>query len=92
MNTKTILNIKTDANLKRAARETAEELGVPLSTAINAFLKQFVRGRELILSADALKPTPYLRSILTEADEEYRRGDADGPLDGDALIARLKKL
>jgi DNA-damage-inducible protein J len=92
MNTKTVLNIKTDSNLKRAAQETAGELGVPLSTAINAFLKQFVRGKELILSASPLKPTPYLESILKEADEEYRRGEADGPFDGDALLARLKKL
>ena len=92
MNTKTILNIKTDLNLKQAARETAEELGVPLSTAINAFLKQFVRGKELILSADALKPSPYLADILREADAEYRRGDSDGPFDGEGLIVRLKKL
>ena len=52
MNTKTIINIKTEKSLKRAAQETAEELGVPLSTAINAFLKQFVRDKEITFSVN----------------------------------------
>lgn len=88
----TILNIKTDKVLKRAAQETAKELGVPLSTAINAFLRQFVREKELVLSVDKLKPTPYLQKILKEADEEYARGDTTGPLTGEEMIARLKQL
>ncbi|MDQ3018384.1 MAG: type II toxin-antitoxin system RelB/DinJ family antitoxin [bacterium] len=92
MNTKTILNIKTDKDLKKAAQETAEELGVPLSTAINAFLKQFVREKEITLSANKLKPTPYLQKILRAADEEYIRGQAIGPFNDKEFIARLKKL
>jgi len=92
MNTKTILNIKTDKGLKRAAQETAEELGLPLSTAINAFLKQFVREKEIILSADRHKPTPFLQKILKAADVEYLRGEAVGPLTGEEFIARLKKI
>lgn len=92
MNTKTILNIKTDKHLKRAAQDTAEELGVPLGTAINAFLKQFVREKELVLSADRRTPTPYLQRILKEAEEEYARGEARGPFSGEELIAHLKTL
>jgi addiction module RelB/DinJ family antitoxin len=92
MNTKTILNIKTDKHLKKAAQETAEELGLPLSTAINAFLKQFVREKEITLSANALQPTLYLQRILKEASEEYNTGKARGPLSGTELIATLKKL
>ncbi len=92
MNTKTILNIKTEKSLKKAAQETAEELGVPLSTAINAFLKQFVREKELVLSADTHKPSPYLTKILKEADAEHVRGEAVGPFSGEKFIAHLKKL
>lgn len=92
MNTKTILNIKTEKSLKKAAQETAGELGVPLSTAINAFLKQFVREKELVLSADTRKPSPYLTKILKEADEEYIRGEASGPFVDSELIAHLKTL
>lgn len=93
MNTKTILNIKTDKKLKKAAQETAEELGVPLGTAINAFLKQFVREKEITLSiGDRLRPTPYLQRILAEAEKEYLQGEASGPFSGKELIAHLKKL
>lgn len=92
MNTKTILNIKTDKTLKKAAQETAEELGIPLSTAINAFLKQFVREKEIVLSADKLKPTPYLQKILKQADEEFARGEASGPFTNAELIKHLKRL
>ncbi|MEK7185096.1 MAG: type II toxin-antitoxin system RelB/DinJ family antitoxin [Patescibacteria group bacterium] len=92
MNTKTILNIKTEKSLKIAARETAEELGLPLSTAINAFLKQFVREKEITLSANKLKPTPYLQKILKDANAEYARGEALGPFTSQKFLARLKKL
>ena len=52
MNTHTILNVKTDKKLKAEAKKVSEELGVPLSTVINAFLKQFVRDKEITLSAN----------------------------------------
>lgn len=88
----TILTIKTNKMLKEAAQETAKELGVPLSTAMNAFLRQFVREKELILSANKLKPTVYLQKILRDADEEYARGDSAGPFTGKEVIAHLKHL
>ena len=74
----TILNIKTDKALKRAAQETAKELGVPLSTAINAFLRQFVRDRELTISG-SYKPSPYLERIIEEVEEERKAGKTKGP-------------
>ena len=92
MNTKTILNIKTDKELKKSAQETAEELGIPLGTAINAFLKQFVREKEITLSADKLEPTPYLQRIIKEAEKEFVRGKSTGPFFGDELVKHLKKL
>jgi addiction module RelB/DinJ family antitoxin len=92
MLTQTILNIKTDKKLKAEARRVSEELGVPLSTVINAFLKQFVRDREITFSANHYRPTPYLEKVLTEAQREYEAGDYIGPLSADDLIKRLKNL
>lgn len=92
MNTKTILNIKTDKVLKKSAQETAEELGIPLSTAINAFLKQFVREKEITLSANEYTPTPYLQKIIVNAQKEYSEGKSSGPFVDNELIAHLKKL
>lgn len=92
MNTKTIINIKSDKSLKKAAQDTAKELGMPLSTAINAFLKQFVREKQITLSLNKFTPTPYLQKIIKEAEEEYVRGDSSGPFTGKELIEHLKNL
>ena len=86
---KTILNIKTDKALKDSAKELAAELGVPLSTAINAFLKQFVRDRELFITA-SYKPSVYLRGILMESEKEFKYGKVMGPFAGiDKLMKSL---
>ena len=91
MKTKTILNIKTEKELKEAAQETAKDIGIPLGTAINAFLKQFVRDREITLSANSHTPTPYLQKIIMEAEEEYKRGEAVGPFNtAEDMIASLR--
>ncbi|MEK7610316.1 MAG: type II toxin-antitoxin system RelB/DinJ family antitoxin [Patescibacteria group bacterium] len=92
MNTKTILNVKTDKKLKKAAQETAEELGLPLSTAVNAFLKQFVREKEIRLSADKYRPTAYLDRIIRAAENEFARGQTNGPFTNKELLAHLKRL
>ena len=38
-----------EKKLRNEAKETARELGVPLTTAVNAMVKQFVRDRRLVL-------------------------------------------
>ncbi len=69
MNTYTVLTIKTDKKLKAEAKKVAEELGVPLSTVVNAFLRQFARDRELTISA-SYKPSPYLEQVIAETERE----------------------
>ena len=92
MNTHTILNVKTDKKLKAEAKKVSEELGVPLSTVINAFLKKFVREKEITLSANPLRPTPYLEQILEEAQAEYTAGKAQAFTSGDDMLKHLKSL
>lgn len=92
MNTQTILNVKTDKKLKEDAKRISSELGVPLGTVVNALLKQFVRDREITLSSNPLRPTPYLEKRLLEAEAEYKAGDYVGPMSGEELIAHLKAL
>ena len=92
MNTDTVLTVKTDKRLKADAKKVSEELGVPLSTVVNAFLKQFIRDREVILSASRYHPTPALIRIIEEARREYEAGDATGPMNGAELLAHLKSL
>ncbi|TSC58338.1 MAG: Uncharacterized protein Greene041679_121 [Parcubacteria group bacterium Greene0416_79] len=84
---KTILNIKTDKAVKLSAKRAAEELGFPLGTIINAFLRQLGRDKEIAFSAP-YKPSKYLERIIDEAEREWRSGKAAGPF---ATVADLRK-
>lgn len=88
----TMLSIKTDKKLKEEAKKLSSELGVPLSTVVNAFLKQFVREREITFSADPYRPTKALERILEEAEREYTAGEYTGPMKGDEMLSHLKAL
>lgn len=47
---KTIINIKTNEEIKKEARKIAENLGLSLSAIINAYLRQFIRNKEIYFS------------------------------------------
>lgn len=47
----TTLTIKTPKKLRDDAKRTAAELGIPLTTVMNAMLKQFVREQTITVSA-----------------------------------------
>ncbi len=63
----TTLTIKTKKELRDEAKETAEKLGLPLSTVVNALLKQFTRDKEIVLSLNV--PNAETRRALKEASE-----------------------
>jgi addiction module RelB/DinJ family antitoxin len=83
--------VKTDKKLKAEAKKVSEELGVPLSTVINAFLKQFVRDKEITLSANELRPTQYLIDCIEEAEREYTTGKVEKFANAEDFIAALNK-
>lgn len=39
--------LRVDAGVKKQAQKTAKDLGIPLSTVINAFLKEFIRKQSV---------------------------------------------
>ena len=88
---KTVLTVKTDKSLKLQAQKTAEEFGIPLGTIMNAFLKQFVRNKEISLDI-SYQPTKYLTDILKEAESDFEKGLINGPFGADDFIKHLKKL
>jgi addiction module RelB/DinJ family antitoxin len=92
MNTKTILNIKIDKKIKEEAQKVSKELGLPLGTTITAFLKQFIREKEIVLSSNEYTPSSYLQGVIREAEKEYFRGDASGPFNQKDFISHLKSL
>lgn len=70
---KTVINIKTDKEVKQNAQKVAEELGLSLSTVINAYLKQFVRSKEVHFSA-ASHMTPELEKSLEPIEADIQAG------------------
>ena len=87
---KTLLTIKTDKSIKETAQEVAGEIGVPLSTVINAFLKQFVRDREVSFSA-SYNPSPYLRDSIARGERELAEGKIKFYKGYDAMRKSLDK-
>ena len=66
-----ILNFKTDKDLKDKAKKIASDLGLPLGTIMNHYLKEFVREEKVIFSNH---PTPTKKVIheLKEISKDIR--------------------
>ena len=69
---KTILNVKVDKEQKEKAKAIALEMGVPLSTIINAQLREFIRTREFSIKMEPqLKPE--VEKELIKMSNEYHK-------------------
>jgi addiction module RelB/DinJ family antitoxin len=77
---KTQVNLKIDEAVKKNAQKRAKELGLSLSSVVNATLSQFARTGELELSV-APKMTPYLEGLVKEARADYEAGRTSGPFE-----------
>ena len=90
---KTVINIKADKDVKEKAQKLAKELGLPLSTLINSYLKQFLRNKEVYFSA-APKMTPNLEVIIEEArrDLKHKRNLSPVLSSPEEIDAYLKAL
>ena len=74
MDMKTMINIKTDSVLKSRAQRVAMDLGLPLGTIINNYLRTFVVDKQVIF-AKPLIPNQSTRKILDEALTDIRSGN-----------------
>ncbi len=70
----TTLTIKMDKKLRDDAKKTAKDMGIPLTTAVNAMLKQFVRDRVIVLDAECPFPSHTPNAETRKAIEEVRKG------------------
>ena len=68
-----MINVRTDPKLKRAAMQTARELGFSLSALVNAYLMNLIKTRTIHIS-DSEEPSEYLIQAIREAEEERKRG------------------
>ena len=84
--TTTNLNIRTDKDIKEAAEQIFNELGISMTTAVNIFLRQTIRSNgipfELKLN------TPY--DVTMAAIEEGRRIARDSEIRGYTSMKDLR--
>ncbi len=62
-----VINIKTDIKIKKQAQKVSADLGLSLSGAINAFLRQMIRDKQVYFSLDESNPSVDLLKALEEA-------------------------
>ncbi len=88
-----VITTKIDPQTKKEAQITAEELGMPLSVIIKAFLKQFVKTKSVSFSIYANeKPSGYLIKTLKQAQKNRKAGKGSPIFDNaEDAIAYLKK-
>jgi addiction module RelB/DinJ family antitoxin len=70
---KTIINFKTDVKLKREAQEVSRELGLPLGTIINAYLRDFVREKRVVFSSPPM-PNKKTGELLRAIESDIKNG------------------
>lgn len=70
---KTMINIKADKEVKENAQQIAKELGLPLSSVMNAYLKEFIRDRSVRFSIEP-QLRPEVEKELGQALLDYKSG------------------
>ncbi|MBI2635438.1 MAG: type II toxin-antitoxin system RelB/DinJ family antitoxin [Parcubacteria group bacterium] len=75
---KTVINVKVDKDTKKKAQVLAKDLGLPLSTIINANLREFVRSGEVVFSIEP-KIKPEVWKLLRKASADYKAGKNISP-------------
>lgn len=76
---KTVINIKTEKEIKREAQKVAQELGFSLSAIINAQLRQLIKEKETYFSVTP-KMTLYLEKVVNQAREDYKNRKRISPV------------
>jgi len=69
---KTAVNIKVDRDVKIHAQELAKNLGISLSTILNAQLRQFVRDKSITFST-VPKMTSELEKLLSNVNLDVNK-------------------
>jgi addiction module RelB/DinJ family antitoxin len=70
---KTVLNIKVDKDQKEKAQKIAKQMGVPLSTIINAHLREFIRTQKFEISLEP-RLKPEVEKELIKMSKEWHNG------------------
>lgn len=74
----TVINFKTDKNIKKQAKKIAETMGLNLSDILNVYLRKFIKSKELYISLNEnekeKKPSKELLEAVKSIKKEYKSG------------------
>jgi len=89
---KTTMHIKVDKEIKDKSAKIAHNLGLSLSTIVNASLRNFIKTETFSVST-AKKMTPYMESWLGEIEKDRKTGkNFSGPFETtEELMNHLEK-
>ncbi|MEK7534543.1 MAG: type II toxin-antitoxin system RelB/DinJ family antitoxin [Patescibacteria group bacterium] len=73
MNTAAIY-IKTQPEVKAKAQKIAKNLGLSLSSLVDAWLRQFVKTKRVAFSAEEERPSKYLIESIRKSEEDIKAG------------------
>ena len=90
MRTQTNLNIRTDADVKAAAEQIFDALGLTLSTAVNIFLRQAIRQGGLPFEVKLDIPNEITAAAIAEGRALMRDKNAKGYTNMDDLRMALE--
>lgn len=77
-NDTTIISLKTKKQVKALAQMRAQQIGIPLGTLVNAFLRNFGQTGEIHFTV-AEPITPKMAKIIEEMRADVAKGDVYGP-------------
>lgn len=88
----TQLTIRTDEATKTAIAQFAKKLGLSTSAFVMAAAREAMENGRVTLSAP-LEPTPYLKGIIEEAEQDIAEGKNIQTFDNpDDLVSHLRSL
>ena len=88
----TQLTIRTDEATKTAIAQFAKKLGLSTSAFVMAAAREAMENGRVTLSAP-LEPTPYLREIIEETEQDIAEGKNIQTFDNpDDLVSHLRSL
>lgn len=90
---KTVINIKTEKEVKSLVQKLAKDLGLSLSDVMNAALRNFIRSREVYFS-NIPQLTPEFERLLgnIEKDIQTKKNISPGFGSADKAIKYLTSL
>lgn len=89
---KTVISVKTDQDTKDKAQAIARSIGIPLSTLINAYLRELAITGTVRFTAPEVA-TAKTEKIMEQIEKDIAAGDISGPFETtEELFAHLDGL